>query len=87
MSKRILILLLVALVGLSIFLVYGELQALPVTCVNAEFWCENQCWGDFSLDYCWEDDGREYCWFYCDSFGRSCGWNDPTYAICEGGAK
>lgn len=87
MNNRTYVLLLVFLTALGIFLVYQEAQARPVSCGYAEFWCTYECWGDFSTYDCWEDDGHLYCWFSCTDFGRSCGWFDPVYEICEGPTK
>lgn len=84
MDNRISFILLAALIVISVFLVYEELQAAPLWCWTAEDYCNHQCSGSFSLDYCWESpiDGLIYCYFYCSGFGQPCGWNDPTYAIC-----
>lgn len=84
MNRRLSILLLAALLIISVFLIYKELQAAPLLCSTAETYCFNQCYGDFSYDYCWQnpDNGGIFCLFWCINFGQPCGWNDPTYGIC-----
>ncbi len=88
MKNLLPILLLVSLLVVGVLLIYQEAQASIIPCTYAQFECEVQCGGTFSLGDCWRYQGILYCWFTCSGFVSpplgNCEWQDPTHTECQG---